>query len=83
MPELFAVGLFRAVRQFGYAWSRGLSWVVREPLWWAAFLKGLPRCVAERRPLPWKRYRAWMELMRRPVYSEAEWRRKFAAREKS
>ena len=78
-PQLFAVAVFRALRQFGYAWKRGWGWVLREPLWWAAFLTGLPRCLAERRPLPWRRYRAWMDLLRRPIISEEEWLRKFGS----
>jgi len=63
-PQLFAVAAFRAVRQFQYAWMRG--WVLREPLWWGSFLAGLPRCIAARHPIPWNKYRTWMELVRNP-----------------
>ncbi len=76
-PQLFAVALFRAVRQFGYAWHRGLNWVVREPAWWWAALRGIPDCLAARQPLPWKHYRAWMELVRHPIATEEEWAGKF------
>jgi len=76
-PQLFGVALFRAVRQFGYAWTRGPSWVVREPKWWLAALRGVPRCWKKRQPIPWPRYRAWMELVRRPIQSEAGWQAQF------
>jgi GT2 family glycosyltransferase len=65
MPMLPVVALFRAARQFGYAVSRGLSWVVREPLWWSRCLAGVPRCLAARKPVAWPDYRRWMELVRR------------------
>jgi len=76
-PQLLAVALFRAARQFGYAWSRGLAWAVCEPRWWLAALAGVPRCLAARRPLPWPRYLAWMRLVRAPIRDEAEWTAKF------
>ena len=79
MPQLLAVVPFRAWRQFGYAWKRGVAWVVREPAWWLQCLAGLGRCLKERRPLPWARYRAWMELIRHPIAIEnaAGWNAKF------
>ena len=65
-PQVFAVGLFRAARQCDYARKRGLSWLLREPVWWVDFLKGLPECLAQRKPISWKYYRQWMELLRNP-----------------
>ena len=76
-PQLFAVALFRAARQFGYACGRGAGWVVREPLWWMRCLGGLPRCLRARQPVSWPRYRAWMGLVRHPLTSEVEWKEKF------
>ncbi len=76
-PYLFPVLLFRAARQFGYAKKRGLGWLIREPLWWAKFAAGIPKCIAERRPIAWRRYRAWMQLVRHPISSEIEWTAKF------
>ena len=76
-PQCFAVGLFRLVRQAGYAASRGASWLVREPAWWCAGLAGLPQCLAARRALPWRKYRAWMKLVRRPIHARDEWIEKF------
>lgn len=77
-PQWPGVLLFRALRQFGYAWHRGLSWAVREPQWWLAFLAGIPRCLAARAPLRWSRYLAWMRLLRRPIHDRAEWAACFA-----
>jgi GT2 family glycosyltransferase len=77
-PQLFFVAAFRAARQFGYAWHRGLDWVVREPQWWLAFLGGIPRCLAARAPVPWPRYLAWMRLLRRPIEDSAEWEARFS-----
>ncbi|MEA3207645.1 MAG: hypothetical protein QOE70_702 [Chthoniobacter sp.] len=79
-PQLFAVACFRLARQFGYAWHRGFAWAVQEPRWWLDALAGLPRCLAARRPVPWPRYRAWMELVRTPIRSEADWVAKFGGR---
>lgn len=78
-PQCFGVALFRIVRQLGYAWKRGLDWVVREPAWWLAALGGISRSLAARHPLPWEKYRAWMELVRTPITSEEEWTAKFGA----
>jgi len=76
-PQWLGVALFRAVRQFGYACHRGFNWVLREPAWWLAATREIPRCWKERQPLPWPSYRGWMELVRRPIATEAEWRAKF------
>lgn len=76
-PQLFAVGMFRAARQFGYAMTRGPGWAMREPKWWLAFFKGVARPLRERKALPWQKYKAWMQLVRRPIHAENEWLRRF------
>jgi GT2 family glycosyltransferase len=76
-PQVFVVGAFRALRQFGYAWRRGIGWALREPQWWLAFLRGIPGCLAARAPLPWTRYAAWMRLLRTPLSDPAEWAARF------
>ena len=75
VPQLFAVALFRIARQAGYAASRGVPWLVREPQWWL----GVAARRMKREPLPWKKYRAWMELVRHPIFREAEWFAKFGS----
>jgi GT2 family glycosyltransferase len=76
-PQFLGVALFRIVRQFGYAWKRGIDWAIREPAWWLAALRGISCCLRRRQPLPWAQYRAWMELVRTPLASEEEWTAKF------
>lgn len=77
-PQLPAVAAFRAARQFAYAWSRGFDWVLNEPRWWLAFLRGIPRCLAQRKPIPWNRYLAWMQLLRSPLHDRTEWSARFS-----
>ena len=72
-PQVFAVALFRIVRQAGYAASRGPAWLVREPRWWLAVTK----LKMKRDSLPWRKYRAWMGLVRGPIHSRKEWVAKF------
>jgi glycosyltransferase involved in cell wall biosynthesis len=66
-PQLIPVALFRIWRQFRYACSEGLAWVIREPVWWFSALRGIPDCIRHRRPIPWPIYYAWMKLARQPV----------------
>lgn len=66
------VAKYRALRQLGYAYRRGWSWVWNEPRWWLAALAGLGRCLALRRPVGWRAYLGWMRLVRRPVATREE-----------
>jgi GT2 family glycosyltransferase len=75
MPWVFGVGPFRAFRQLGYAIRRG--WVLREPVWWWQALVGLMRCARSRRAVPWRKYRAWMQLVREPHGDAGKWEREF------
>jgi GT2 family glycosyltransferase len=80
LPQLPLVVIYRFVRQFGYAWKRGIPWVIREPAWWRQAVGGIARCLTERNPIPWNRYVAWMRLVRRPIHSEVEWNALFGKR---
>ena len=71
---------FRMLRQLRYAASRGSSWVLREPSWWSQAIAGIPRCLAERKPVSWRRYWRWMNLVRHPLRSEVEWNALFGER---
>jgi glycosyltransferase involved in cell wall biosynthesis len=71
-PWLPVVSLFRIVRQFGHACKEGLSWVVREPLWWWRALGGVKQCLQARAAIPWRTYFCWMRLARQSVVSLPE-----------
>lgn len=75
MPWLLAVAPFRIVRQLGYARRRG--WLLHEPQWWRLAAQGVGAELAKREPIPWKKYRAWMQLMRRPHNDSAQFDRDF------
>ena len=63
-PVLCALGIlaWRVFSQFRYACKRGSSWVVREPVWWARALAGIPYCLRNRRPVSWAGYKRWLQL---------------------
>ena len=61
-----AVAIYRVASQFRYALRRGVGWAVREPLWWIAALRGLPRCLRDRQTVPLADYMRWLKLFRRP-----------------
>ncbi len=66
-PYLFAIAVLRIVRQFVFAFSRGWRWWIREPSWWLDAIRGLPRCLAQRKPVDWKTYYQWLRLGRNSV----------------
>jgi GT2 family glycosyltransferase len=65
-PYLPLVAGWRALSQFRYACKRGFGWVVREPVWWWQAVRGLPKCVRNRRPVSWSSFLGWMRLARQP-----------------
>ena len=75
--QVLPVVMFRVVRQLAFAASRGVSWIVREPMWWLDCLGGVRKCLRARRPVRWRQYLAWMRLVRQPLASEAEWAARF------
>ncbi len=80
MPQMFAVIAFRAARQFRFAVKWGWRWILNEPRWWFACLGGARAALAQRQPVPWRRYRDWMKLIRHPILDETEWDAKFGTR---
>ncbi len=62
MPYLLPVAAYRIYRQFRYACIRGVDWVIREPIWWAAAIRGLPQVMRRRNPVSWAGYRKWLRL---------------------
>ena len=77
LPWVVAVAPFRVIRQLGYAWHRG--WTSKESQWWGAALSGAGTHLANRAPIQWRRYRAWMQLVRRPHNDAARFDRDFGA----
>jgi GT2 family glycosyltransferase len=61
-PYLLPVAAWRVLSQFRYGCSRGLDWIVREPVWWLQAIRGIPRCLRARRPVRWSDYRRWLQL---------------------
>ncbi len=63
-PLPFALGIltWRVFSQFRYSCRRGFSWVIREPLWWAQAVAGIPYSLGKRRPVSWAAYKRWLKL---------------------
>lgn len=61
-PQCLGLAAYRVVSQFRYACKRGASWVIREPVWWWQAVGGISYCLRKRRPIPWARYKAWLQL---------------------
>jgi len=74
-PWLPFIASYRLFRQLIFAASQGLSWVIREPQWWARAIVGWRHVIKNRRPVPWRLYRGWLLLNRKPVESEGKLRR--------
>lgn len=77
-PWIIFVALYRIVRQLAFAMSQGMSWMIREPVWWLAALRGWREVIAQRRHVPWCVYRTWMHLNRKAVRDEVELRQMLA-----
>jgi len=61
-PHVLGVAAYRFYSQFRYACSRGLGWAVREPIWWAQAVAGIPHCLGKREPVSWTDYKRWLRL---------------------
>ena len=61
-PFAVAIAGWRVCSQFGYAWKRGWSWIIREPFWWWEAAKGMPAALRKRRSVSWNGYRRWLTL---------------------
>ena len=62
LPQMPFVVIYRVFSQFRYACKRGWGWVVREPVWWAQALRGIPNFLRRRQPVAWVRYRTWLQM---------------------
>lgn len=77
-PYVFFISLYRVFSQFRYACKRGVTWIIQEPIWWWAALKGMPRTLYKREVVPWSVYWFWVQLNSRPIYSDYEWEQKLS-----
>jgi GT2 family glycosyltransferase len=61
-PYVLAMLPWRVFSQFRYAWTRGWSWILHEPEWWAQALLGVPSALRNRKPVSWEAYKRWLSL---------------------
>lgn len=76
-PAVLMLSVYRAASQFNYARKRGLNWLIREPAWWVMALRGLPKVLRMRKPVPARVYRRWLRLIRHPIETTEEWQNAF------
>ena len=55
----------KTLSQFGFAARQGISWAVREPVWWWQALVGIPYCLSHARPVSWESYKRWFYSSRK------------------
>lgn len=74
-PFPWAIGIiiYRIFSQFRYACSRGVDWAIREPIWWWRAMRRIPTCLQHRHSVSWKKYRAWITLLRQPTTDQGQW----------
>ena len=58
-PYFIVLIACKTISQFGYAMRQGISWVIREPVWWWQALIGVPYCLSKAKPVSWKGYKQW------------------------
>ena len=61
-PQMLMMIAWRILSQAKYAAGRGISWLIREPLWWWDAVKGIPQALHRRHPVSWSGYRKWLSL---------------------
>lgn len=62
LPQMILMIAWRILSQARYAFSRGCSWLIREPIWWCDAIKGIPKALNRRQPVTWAGYRKWLRL---------------------
>lgn len=74
MPWCPLVALYRLFRQMAFAIRQGIGWALREPRWWYLAARQLGCVLRSRQPVPWRVYRGWLLLSRRPVSTREQLR---------
>jgi GT2 family glycosyltransferase len=59
-PQAFFFAGYRLLSQARFALGRGPGWLVREPLWWAQAVKGIPAAMRRRKAVSWEGYKRWL-----------------------
>lgn len=59
-PWMPLVIVGKAASQARYAARRGPTWLMQEPTWWAAALRGARKALRYRKPIRWADYRNWI-----------------------
>lgn len=75
LPWAMGVIAYRVASQFRYACRRGMRWVVVEPIWWWNAIRGIRFCFRNRQTVSWRRYQAWLNLLRQPTTDESTWKK--------
>lgn len=61
-PYAFAIIIWRVFSQARYAFRRGPSWFIREPIWWFHAIRGVRPAISRRRPVSWEGYLSWISI---------------------
>ena len=61
-PQLLPMIAWRILSQARFAASRGVDWLIREPVWWWEAIKGIPQALRRRHPVSWDGYKKWLSL---------------------
>jgi len=61
-PQMLVMIGWRILSQARFAAGRGVSWLIKEPLWWWYAIKGIPQALSRRHPVAWSGYRKWLSL---------------------
>lgn len=61
-PFCIVLIIYRIFTQAKFAASRGISWLIHEPVWWLGALKGFPNVLKRRKPVLWTEYKRWLSL---------------------
>ena len=61
-PQMLGMIVWRILSQARFAATRGVSWLIKEPLWWLDAVKGLSGVWRLRKPVKWAEYKKWLSL---------------------
>lgn len=65
-PLVLCLIPYRVFSQARYAFRRGVSWLVNEPVWWWSAVISIPKVFRSREPTPKSFFNQWIDLQRNP-----------------